>query len=209
MEFLKETTSKPAPARETSSTSKTSTQADGNCETETEGEVNSDSQELQDFISEQKSSNTVKTTKSDMTALKRFCSTINETREPETMPAKELDKLLSRFFKDVRKENGEEYEPSSLTSFQRSFQRYFSEKRLPFNIFEDDEFSRCRQVLAAKRKSLVQSGFGNKPNATRELTEEEQEKFFEAGQFDDHDPLALQKNPLVVSFFAFWLSSQR
>ena len=42
------------------SMSKTSTQAGGNCETETEGEVNSDSQELQDFISEQKSSNTVK-----------------------------------------------------------------------------------------------------------------------------------------------------
>ena len=102
--------------------------------------------------------------------------------------------LGSRFFKDVRKENGEEYEPSSLTSFQRSFQRYFSEKRLPFNIFEDEEFSRCHQVLATKRKSLVQSGFGNKPNATRELREEEQEKLFETGQVGDHDPLALQKN---------------
>ncbi|PFX19780.1 hypothetical protein AWC38_SpisGene15814 [Stylophora pistillata] len=94
-----------------------------------------------------------------MRALRRFCSTIDETREPETMTAKELDKLLSRFFKDITKENGEEYEPSTLASFQRSFQRYFSEKKLPFNTFEDDEFSRSRQVLAAKRKSLVQSGF--------------------------------------------------
>ena len=153
LEFLKETTSEPAPARETSSTSKTSTQADGNCETETEREVNSDSQELQDFISEQKSSNTVKKTKSDMRALKRFCSTINKTREPETMTAKELDKILSIFFKDVRKESGEEYEPSSLTSFQRSFQHYFSEKRLPFNIFEDEEFSHCHQVLARNERA--------------------------------------------------------
>ena len=128
-----------------------------------------------------------------MRALKRFCATINETREPETLTAAELDKLLSKFFKDVKKENGEEYEPSSLTSFQRSFQRYFSEKKLPFNIFEDEEFSRCRQVLAAKRKSLVQSGRGNKPNATRELTEEEEQKLFETGQFGDHDPLVLQR----------------
>ena len=53
-----------------------------------------------------------------MRALKRFCSTIDETKEPETMTAKELDKLLSRFFK-ITKENGEDYEPSSLTaSFQ-------------------------------------------------------------------------------------------
>ena len=109
-----------------------------------------------------------------MRALQRFCASINETREPEKMTSSELDKLLSKFFKDVKKENGEEYEPSSLTSFQRSFQRYFTEKKLPFNIFEDEEFSRCRQVLAAKRKSLVQSGLGNKPNVARELTEEEQ-----------------------------------
>ena len=78
-----------------------------------EREGNSDSQELEDFISAQKSSNTVKKTKSDIRALKRFCSTIDETREPETMTAKELDKLLSRFFKDITKENGEEYEPST------------------------------------------------------------------------------------------------
>ena len=126
--------------------------------------------------------------KSDMRALKRFCSTIDETREPETMIANELDKLLSRFFKDFKKENGEEYEPSSLMSFQRSFQRYLSEKKLPFNIFEDDKFSHSRQVLATKRKSLVPSGFGNKPNAARELGEEEQEKLFETRQFSDHKP---------------------
>ena len=52
LEFLNETTSEPAPAREISSTSRTSTQADGKCETETEREVNNDSQELQDFICE-------------------------------------------------------------------------------------------------------------------------------------------------------------
>ena len=192
LEIFKSTTKdgEPAPAVETPSTSEISNQ-DGNRIAKREG--NSDSQELEDFISAQKSSNTVKKTKSDMRALKRFCSTIDETREPETMTAKKLDKLLSRFFKDITKENGEEYEPSSLTSFQRSFQRYFSEKKLPFNISEDDEFSRSRQVLAAKRKSLVQSGFGNKPNATRELTEGEREKLFETRQFGEHDPLVLQR----------------
>ena len=45
---------------------------DGNRIAECEG--NSDSQELEDFISAQKSSNTVKKTKSDMRALKWFCA---------------------------------------------------------------------------------------------------------------------------------------
>ena len=67
---------------------------------------------------------------------------------------------------------------SSLTSFQRSFHS-ISEYKLPFNIFKDAEFSRSRQVLVSKRKGLVQNGFSNKPNATRQLTEKEREKLFE------------------------------
>ena len=135
----------PAPAVETLSTSKISNQ-DGNRIAERKG-----SQELEDFVSAQKSSNTVKKTKSDIRTLKQFCSTIDETREPETMTAKELDKLLSRFCKDSTKENGEEYQQSLLTSFQRNFKRYFSEKKLPFSVFEDDKFSCSRQVLAANQ----------------------------------------------------------
>ena len=92
LEIFKSTTNdgEPAPAVKTPSTSEISNQ-DGNRIAEREG--NSATQELEDFISAQKSSNTVKKTKSDMRALKRFCSTIDETREPETMTAKELDKL--------------------------------------------------------------------------------------------------------------------
>ena len=49
---------------------------DSNNVAEREVNVNSDSQELADFISAQKSSNTIKKTKSDMRALKRFCSSV-------------------------------------------------------------------------------------------------------------------------------------
>ena len=89
LEIFKSTTNdgEPAPAVETPSTSEIS-----------EREGNSESKELEDYISAQKSINTVKKTKSDIRALKRFCSTIDETREPEAITVKELDKLLSRFF---------------------------------------------------------------------------------------------------------------
>ena len=43
------------------------------------------------------------------------------------LPAKELDHLLGKFSKDVRKTNGEEYEPSSFTGLQRSIQRFLSD----------------------------------------------------------------------------------
>ena len=48
-------------------------------------------------------------------------------------------------------------------------------------------------MLAAKRKSLVKQGRGNKPNACHELTTEEEEKLFESGEFGCHNPEALQR----------------
>ena len=73
----------------------------------------------------------------------------------ERLPASELERLLSKFFLNARKKNGEEYEPATVSSFQRCIQRYLSEKKYPFNILKDNEFEKSRKVLAAKRKSLV------------------------------------------------------
>ena len=47
--------------------------------------------------------------------------------------------------------------------------------------------------MATTRKSLVKQGRGNKPNASRELTDEEEAKLFETGEFGNHNPLALQR----------------
>ena len=108
------------------------------------------------------------------------------------VPAATLSKLLGKFFKDVRKQNGGEYEQDSISSFQKSIQRHLKELKLPFNILQDEEFRRSREVLAAKRRNLVKQGRRNKPNGCRELTTEEEEKLFESGEFGCHNPEALQ-----------------
>ena len=56
-----------------------------------------------------------------------------------------------------------------------------------------NEFSKSREVLAAKRKNLVRQGKGNHPNATRELTEAEEDALFENGQSSVQDPKSLQR----------------
>ena len=94
-EFLEDSTNgEPAEMTEISPTSETFQRNGNNShDSEIECEINNDSQELEDFISAQRSSNTVKKTKSDMRALQRFCASINETREPEKKISSELDKL--------------------------------------------------------------------------------------------------------------------
>ena len=43
------------------------------------------------------------------------------------IPAAAVDKFLGKFFKHVRKQNGGEYEPDSISSFQKSIQRHLKE----------------------------------------------------------------------------------
>lgn len=107
------------------------------------------------------------------------------------LPSEELDHLLGKFFKDLRKINGEEYEPSTLTGLQKSIQRFLPDSGSKMNILKDDEFAFSQKVLEAKRKNLVVQGKGNRPNATRSLTEEE--KLFQRGAFGAEKPVTLQR----------------
>jgi hypothetical protein len=95
-------------------------------------------EEIDIFISEQKSVNTVKKTTTDINAFNRYLAEINKQYlNILYLPAQELDHLLSKFFKDIRKLNGEEYEPGTISCFQRSIQRFLSDNKSQFNILRD------------------------------------------------------------------------
>ena len=50
------------------------------------------------------------------------------------IPAAALNKFLGKFFKDVRKQNGGEYEPGSVSSFQKSILELSSSSSF-FSVF--------------------------------------------------------------------------
>ena len=114
-----------------------------------------DEDEIEKFLQAQKSKNTQYKTKSDLNAWKKFCESIKESKATENMPANELDLLLSKFFLSpfVNK-----MAPCTLSGFHRSFQRHLHEKGSLINILKDNEFSKFREILAAKRKDLVRQG---------------------------------------------------
>ena len=68
--------------------------------------------------------------------------------------------------------------PSTNRLPAKFFQRHLHEKGSLINILKDNEFSKSREALSAKRKNLVRQGKGNRPNATRELTEAEEDALF-------------------------------
>ena len=103
----------------------------------------------------------------------------------------QLDQLLGYFFKDITKKDGQPYEPDSLTSFHRSFNRYLSHKGTKLDLISDRAFAQSRATLAARRKQLRTIGKGHKPNASKSISMLEENKLFESGQFGDHNPEAL------------------
>ncbi|KAK2570276.1 Uncharacterized protein P5673_005061 [Acropora cervicornis] len=135
-----------------------------------------------------KPSDTTKKTKTDLNVWTRWCNSINERRPMEDIPLEELNSLLAHFFIKVRKLNGEEFEPGTLTSFQRSFDRYLRQhgKNYMHKIFESS-----REALESKRKQLRLSGKGTRPNKALGLTNDEVEKFWSEKQLGDHSPQAL------------------
>ena len=149
--------------------------------------------EVDQFIKGQKAKHTSYKDTSDMKKFKDFCENIGESRDIDDIPAPELNSLLCAFFMKVKRKDGKEYEPSSLSSFLNTFTRVLADKGSKINLKKDTEFEKTRKVLAARRKQLTKQGYGNKPNAARTLEPEEIRKLHETGYFGAENAEALQR----------------
>lgn len=135
---------------------------------------------------QQKAKNTTKKEATDYNRLKRYFATINEKRGIEEIQAPELDKLLRQFFMTAKNLKGNLYEPDTLTGMRNSFQRILEIKKSKNDLRKGQEFVNSRKVLSSRRKELTKLGKGNKPNATRPLSEN-------VGYFGVQNPVTLQR----------------
>ena len=76
-----------------------------------------------------------------------------------------LDQILS-----IRKNDGTDYEPDTLTSYHRSIARYLKENKYPLDMVTDKQFQTSRTDLMSKRKELKQKGKVSKPQASEPIT---------------------------------------
>ena len=86
--------------------------------------------------------------------LKKFLVSRNELRGIENIDAKDLDVLMANFLLEVRKKDGEQYEPTSFRSFVSSFDCYLRKKDYSSTIMEGKEFRKTKEVLVAKQTEL-------------------------------------------------------
>jgi len=80
------------------------------------------------------------------------------------MAPEELDKVLSKFYAEVKKKDGDDYEPESLKIMQSSTERYSQENVYPVSIVWSTKFYNSQEILNVKAISLHQQGRGKRLN---------------------------------------------
>ena len=143
-----------------------------------------------------------------MKKFKDFCENISESRDIDDIPAPKLNSVLCAFFTKVKRKDGKEYEPGSLSSFLNTFTRVLADKGSKINLKEDTEFEKTRKVLAASQKQLMKQGYRNKPNAARTLEPEEINTLYETGYFGVENAEALQRT-IWWNVSLFWIPCKR
>ena len=109
------------------------------------------------------------------------------------IPRENLNTILKRFYAEVVKENGDEYEPDCLKTMLASLDRHLKEHGALFSIRADQEFEESRKVLNGRAKEIRESGKGKKPMKAEALTEEEEQLLWERKGLGDEDPRMLNR----------------
>jgi len=116
----------------------------------------------------------------------------------EVMDAQRLDKVLSQFYAEVKKQNGQDYEPDSLRVMQSSIHRYLIEKHCTFNILKDKEFITSRKTLEGKAKMLREQGMGKKRNSSKALDKGEEDILWNYQKLGDFSAISLVRTMWFV-----------
>ena len=84
----------------------------------------------------------------------------------------------TKYYLEVTKQDGPEYEPDSLKVMQVALERYLSSRKYPCGLISGREFSSSRAALDAKAKQLQMNGYGRRKNRAQPYNSAEEELFW-------------------------------
>ena len=96
-------------------------------------------------------------------------------RKLDEIPEDKLDDILCRFYAEITKQNGDEYEPDSLAVVQGSLDRHLKNNGKSYSILRDRRFAKSRQQLNAKAKQLREKGYGKRKTTADALNKDDGE----------------------------------
>ena len=98
--------------------------------------------------------------------------------------AKELDEsCLSRFFAEIRKSDGSDYELDRLRVMLAAIDRHLKQNDSKISIAKDREFVKCRQGLEEKARALREKG-----HRKQKLTVQDEEQLWKNRVLSEQNP---------------------
>ena len=135
--------------------------------------------------------NTAKQTNKWMSAYMSWAKMRNKETDIHKVPPFELDLILQSFYAELKKQDGQDYEPNSLASMQASIDRYLKNNGYIYSIIRDREFASSQSVLEGKARLLRENGKGKRPNRSHSLTKDEEIVLWDCGQLGISSPRSL------------------
>ena len=142
-----------------------------------------------------------KSTRTWINAFDKWRASRNIHRSLHEIPEDELDEVLQLFYAQVKKANGQDYEPDSLRTMLAGLDRYLRDMGKSFSILCDKKFKTSRQILNGKAIELREQGKGKKPRKADALTQDDEERLWQAGVLGTDTPKTL-------NYTIFYLLSQ-
>jgi len=102
-------------------------------------------------------------------------------------------------YTELKKCDGEEYEPESLKVMQAALDRRLREEGCSYSILKDAEFSNSSKVLNGKVIVLQEKGKGKRPRKADPLTGKEEEHLWNSGVLGTSNPTSLNYSFLFFS----------
>ena len=147
--------------------------------------------EVDSFYAKASSHNTSRTTKTWINAYLSWAETRNQRQDIENLSPVDLNAVLGQFYAELKKKNGEDYEPESLAVMQASLDRHLKEKGYTLSIVRDPQFYSSNKILKGKATKLREEGKGSRPNASKALTWAEEIELWKAGKLGVDNPETL------------------
>ena len=115
---------------------------------------------------------------------------------------------MERFVLEIRKTNGEEYQPNTLYHIVCGIMRYVRMNlKAGVDFFKDAEFAELRTVIDAEMKRLQAKGLGSHHKQAEPLTVEEEDLLWEKKILGDHNPQTLLNTMIYMNGLYFALRS--
>ena len=146
----------------------------------------------QNFVNSMLNKNTMRGLKGAAAKFQNFLDKKNEGTNMLNLEENLLDQYIAGWLLDMRKSDGSQYEPNTLSTYLQNLARHFSVNGSKLDIIHDKKsFGMTHKVLSSKKRDLKRQGLGNLKYRATMIEAEDEELLWERGSLGSDNPETL------------------